>query len=94
MEEYTRTHRGAKGIICMRITEKTGPLVSAHSVGDDDEFIVVTKQGMLIRTEVRQVSQQGRPTMGVRVISLHPEDLVASVEVIRAEDREEPLFEG
>jgi DNA gyrase subunit A len=93
MEEYTRTHRGAKGIICMRITEKTGPLVSAHSVGDDDEFIVVTKQGMLIRTEVRQVSQQGRPTMGVRVISLHPEDLVASVEVIRAEDREEPLFE-
>lgn len=94
LEEFTRTHRGAKGIICMRVTAKTGPVVSAHSVADDDEFIVVTKQGMLIRSEVRQVSQQGRPTMGVRVISLHPEDLVASVEIIRAEDREEPLFDA
>lgn len=92
LSEFRQTHRGTKGIICMRISAKTGPLVSAHIVNEDDEFIIVTREGMLIRSEVRQVSRQGRATQGVRVINLREGDAVASVEVVEANEREEPLF--
>jgi len=93
LEEFRQTHRGTKGIICMRVKEKTGPVVSAHVVGEEDEFLVVTLHGMLIRSEVKQVSQQGRATQGVRVINLKPEDAVSSVEVIHSGEKDEPLFE-
>ena len=54
---------------------------------------MVTLHGMLIRSEVKQVSQQGRATQGVRVINLKPEDAVSSVEVIHSGEKDEPLFE-
>jgi DNA gyrase subunit A len=93
LAEFRQTHRGTKGIICMRVKEKTGPVVSAHTVGEEDEFLVITLHGMLIRSEVKQVSQQGRATQGVRVINLKPEDAVSSVEVIHSGEKDEPLFE-
>jgi DNA gyrase subunit A len=93
LEEFRQTHRGTKGIICMRVKDKTGPVVSAHVVAEEDEFLVVTLHGMLIRSEVKQVSQQGRATQGVRVINLKPEDAVSSVEVIHSGEKDEPLFE-
>ncbi len=89
---FRQTHRGTKGIICMRVKGKTGPLVSAHVVDEDDEFIIITRHGMLIRTEVKQVSQQGRATQGVRVINLKPKDAVSSVEAIHLSGKDEPLF--
>jgi DNA gyrase subunit A len=92
LSEFRQTHRGTKGIICMRISAKTGPLVSAHIVGEEDEFIIVTREGMLIRSEVKQVSRQGRATQGVRVINLREGDAVASVEIVEADDKDEPLF--
>ncbi len=93
LAEFRQTHRGTKGIICMRVSEKTGPLVAAHVVNEDDELLVVTREGMLIRTEARQISQQRRPTQGVRVINLKPDDAVASVVIIHAEEKDRPLFE-
>jgi len=93
LAEFRQTHRGTKGIICMRVKEKTGPVVSAHVVGDEDEFLVITLHGMLIRSEVKQVSQQGRATQGVRVINLKPDDAVSSVEIIHSGEKDEPLFE-
>ena len=79
MEEYRRTHRGGKGIITMRTTEKTGPVLGVLMVTDDDQIMLVTSGGKVIRMRVREIRMIGRNTQGVRLIELDPGERVASV---------------
>ncbi|OPX22872.1 MAG: DNA gyrase subunit A [Planctomycetales bacterium 4484_113] len=93
LSEFRVTHRGTRGIICMKTRGKTGPVVAAHAVEPEDEVIIISAEGMIIRTQVSQISQQGRSTQGVKVINLKPGDRVSAVEIIKADKADSPLFE-
>jgi DNA gyrase subunit A len=83
VELFRKTNRGAKGVIAMKATEKTGPVIAAVKVMDSDELLILTREGMIIRMETDKISQLGRATQGVRLINLREGDSVASVEPIR-----------
>jgi DNA gyrase subunit A len=86
---FRKTNRGAKGVIAFRVTDKTGPLVAAAKVTDSDELMIITTNGMIIRTRVAQISSLGRATQGVRLINLNEKDTVSSLEVINMDDADD-----
>jgi DNA gyrase subunit A len=78
----------------MKITERTGPLVSAGKVYDEDDLLLITKTGMIIRMEVKNISRLGRATQGVKLINLREGDEVVGIEVISGEsDDDQNLFD-
>jgi DNA gyrase subunit A len=79
MDEYRLTRRGGKGIITMRTTEKTGPVIGVRMVTDDDQIMLVTSGGKVIRLRVNEIRVIGRNTQGVRLIDLEEGERVASV---------------
>ncbi len=79
MEEYRLTRRGGKGIITMKTTEKTGRVIGVRMVTDDDQIMLVTSGGKVIRLRVNEIRVIGRNTQGVRLIGLEEGERVASV---------------
>src|SRR2546428_4625156 len=79
LEEYRLQGRGGSGIINLKVTEKTGPVVKVMEVAGDDQVMVITAFGKIIRTNVRDISLLGRPTQGVRLIHLDEGDTVVAV---------------
>jgi DNA gyrase subunit A len=73
IDEYRRTHRGGKGIIDIKTSERNGKVVAMLQVTDADELMIITNKGMIIRTRVAEVSLIGRNTQGVRLIDLRQE---------------------
>jgi DNA gyrase subunit A len=69
-EDYRRQSRGGKGIITMKTGDKTGLVVGALSVTDDDEIMLITTDGQMVRTPVKQIRETGRIAMGVKLIDL------------------------
>jgi len=92
MEEYRVQARGGRGIITMRVTERTGKVVGVQMVQEEDEAMLVTNTGRVIRFPVRDVSVIGRNTQGVRLIELDPEERV--VAVARLVERESDRANG
>ncbi|MGY6500761.1 MAG: DNA gyrase subunit A [Acidimicrobiales bacterium] len=95
-EVYPRKGRGTQGVRGITLPEQRGQVVAAFMAGDDDQLVVVSSDGILIRTVVGQISQQGRTATGVRVMNLEPGARVASVAPIVAADVDEdaePLVE-
>jgi DNA gyrase subunit A len=88
VELFRKTARGAKGVIALKVTEKTGPLVGCAKVVDGDELLIITEGGMIIRTEANQLREMGRATQGVRLINLKDGDKVVAIEVINSESGE------
>ncbi len=88
VDDYRITNRGGKGVKTMQITEKTGPLVSIKMVTDDDDAIITTKSGIVIRMDLKELRIMGRATQGVRVIRLDKNDEIADVAVINVADEE------
>ncbi|RKY63879.1 MAG: DNA gyrase subunit A, partial [Candidatus Latescibacterota bacterium] len=80
LEEYRRTHRGGKGVVLMKLSERTGEVVAVKGVDDRDELMAITQRGLLIRIPVRDVRPMGRATQGVRLMDLGPDDEVVDVE--------------
>jgi len=76
---YRKTNRGAGGVKNMKVTDKGGPVVSVRRVEENDQILVTTKSGMMIRTRVSEISILGRATQGVRVIRIDEGDRVAGV---------------
>ncbi len=74
--EYPRKHRGGMGVIDIKTTDRNGPVVACKEVMSEDEVMIVTQNGVLIRTEVDGISTVGRNTQGVRVINLGEGDRV------------------
>ncbi len=86
LDEYRKTSRGAKGVINLKVNEKTGNVVSSLSVSDKDSVITTTNKGMTIRVSMKDLRVMGRATQGVRVVKLKEGDKVADiVKVLAAE---------
>jgi len=88
ISEYTRHGRGSKGMIAIQTTERNGNLVAAALVTPNDELMLISTGGVLIRTRAGDVSQMGRSTQGVTLISLDEGTKLAGVEVIGETDEE------
>ena len=89
LEEYRFTRRGAHGVITIRTGGRNGDVVAAFPVGEEDEVIVTTQNGIVIRSPVMQIREQGRNTMGVRIIRLEEGDMVRTAVRLVAPGEEE-----
>ncbi len=88
-DEYRVSHRGGKGIITVKTSEKTGKMVAIKEVTETDDVVVVTSKGMIIRQHTRAIRIAGRNTQGVRLIRLDEGDSVTDIAVVVAEEEEE-----
>ena len=79
VDDYRLTNRGGKGVINLKVTEKNGPVIGIRRVIEDDEFMLITTGGQLIRSRVQDVSIIGRTTQGVRLIGVKEGDRVAAL---------------
>ena len=94
VEEYRKQIRGGKGVKTLNVTEKNGKLSTLRTVSDDQDLIVVSDKGVVIRTHVDQISQTKRATQGVRIIRLRPDHKVSTIALVpRQEEVEEELNE-
>ena len=89
IQEYRKTNRGGKGVKTLTITEKNGTLVAMKAVNGDEDLLIVTNKGVIIRTPISQISQTGRATQGVKLIRLTDDQSVSSVAVVEHEEHEE-----
>lgn len=85
-EEYRVQGRGGSGVMCMRITDKNGPVVAVRQVLDDDQLIIASDQGKVIRTRVSEISEVGRVAQGVRLIALEEGERVGAVAKVEMEE--------
>ncbi len=88
LSEYRLQTRGGKGLITANITEKNGNLAGIKVVREDQELIIITSEGIIIRTEVAEISQLGRNTQGVKVIRIDEGDEVVSLAKISPEEED------
>jgi DNA gyrase subunit A len=86
--QFPRKGRGGQGVIGLKITSKKGHVVAAFMVGIEDEVVAVASNGVTIRTQVRQISSQGRAATGVRLMNLDDGAVVASVAPILSTDED------
>lgn len=89
IDQFTTQNRGGKGVKCYKITEKTGEVVGVKSVNDDNELMIITTEGIIIRTPVREVSVSGRITSGVKLINMADDITIASIAKVRETPEEE-----
>ncbi len=87
--EYRITNRGGKGIVAMAVNERNGPLVASFPVDANDQIMLVTDGGQLIRCPVEGIRKAGRSTQGVIVIDTADDEHVVSVEHLSEEDSDE-----
>ena len=87
-EEYRMTHRGSKGVKALNITEKNGNIVSFKVVRGDEDLMIVTNNGIIIRMPLEQVSSTGRVAQGVRLINLKDDQKVSTIAVLEKEETE------
>jgi DNA gyrase subunit A len=88
LDEYRVQHRGGRGIITLKRTDKTGAIVALKEVLPDDELMMITKKGIMIRVPVEGIRISGRNTMGVKVMNLTAGDLVVDVARVVKDEEE------
>ena len=93
-EEYRLTHRGSKGVKALNITEKNGNLVSMRTIKGDDDLMIITDSGIMIRISLAQISTLKRATQGVRLINLKENQKVSTAALVKREEEEEVPNEG
>jgi len=81
VENYLLQRRSGKGVINLKITENSGPVVAIKSCSDDDEVMIITKSGTLIRTAVKDIRSIGRATQGVRIMNVGEDSVTSMVKV-------------
>lgn len=89
MSEFSAQNRGGKGVKCYKITEKTGNVVGVKAVNDENEILIITTEGIIIRTRCSEISILGRITSGVKVINVNEGVSVASFTKVREKSPEE-----
>ena len=95
IEDYRESHRGGKGVKTINTTEKTGQLVALRAVNGDEDLLIMTSEGIMIRLPMEQVKLAGRNTQGVRLIKVAEGSIVSSVEVVdKSEEETEDNEEG
>jgi DNA gyrase subunit A len=93
MEDYPRHGRGGQGVISIQTTDRNGSVIGAELVQDDDEMMLITSGGTLVRTRVEEVSVMGRNTQGVRLIRLSDDEQLtgmARIACIKTDDDDLP----
>ena len=88
VSEYRKQTRGGKGVINMKITEKTGTVVGMRVINPEQEIMMITAGGIIIRIDVDQISQYSRNTQGVKLMTLNDDDKVVSLAAIHHEEEE------
>lgn len=88
IEEFMVQHRGGKGVRCYKITDKTGEVVGAKSVNEEDDIMIINTEGIVIRMECSGISVLGRITSGVKLINLQENTKVASIAKVRETQEE------
>jgi DNA gyrase subunit A len=87
LEDYRITNRGGKGVKTMKITDKTGDLITLKNVTDDNDLMIINKSGITIRLAVKDIRLSGRATQGVKLINLSKkQDEIASVAKVKSEE--------
>ncbi|MCS7299344.1 MAG: DNA gyrase subunit A [Spirochaetia bacterium] len=82
MKEFSIKGRGGKGMIYFGVSEKTGKVVRTLSVSEDNDVVIITSKGMIIRMPANNISLMGRPARGIRAVNLKENDTVVDVEVL------------
>ena len=91
VDEYRKTHRGSKGVITMKTTERNGSVVAIVKVNMDDELMVTSKQGKIIRIKVSDIRVTGRNAAGVKIMDMRNDDKIIALQAISTvEDDDEP----
>ena len=85
VSEFRTTKRGSKGVKALNITEKNGSLVSFKIIDDNQDLMIITNSGMIIRLSLNQISQLGRVTQGVRLINLKDNQYVSTISIVDKE---------
>lgn len=94
IDDYRESHRGGKGVKTINTTLKTGQLVALRAVNGDEDLLIITSEGIVIRLPMEQVKMAGRNTQGVRLIKVSEGSTVSSVEVVeKSNDDEEETTE-
>ncbi len=88
IDEYPLQGRGGRGVITMKVNDRNGPLVEARLVHDDDQLMLITDSGQILRTRVGEISTYGRNTQGVKVMVTDEDETVVSI--ARLQETEEP----
>ena len=91
LEEYRMTHRGSKGVKALNITEKNGNIVAFKTIHNEEDVMIVTNSGIIIRMSSLQISTTGRVAQGVKLINLKGDQKVSTVETIEKEEIEENI---
>jgi DNA gyrase subunit A len=89
IEDYRITNRGGKGVKTINITEKTGSLIALKDVTDNDDLMIITQYGNILRSPVSALRIMGRATQGVRLINLKENNIIASVAIVSGNEGEE-----
>ncbi|MHB0946963.1 MAG: DNA gyrase subunit A [Sedimentisphaerales bacterium] len=94
LEDYRPQHRGGIGLINIKTSERNGSVVALKAVKDEDDIMIMTAKGIIIRTGLEQVREIGRNTQGVRLIKLDDDDKVVAVERVVKEEQGDEQPEG
>jgi len=82
LAEYATTRRGGKGVITMKVAQKTGPVVGVRTVNDDDEVMMISNKGMFLRMDAKDISIMGRNTQGVKLMNLKSGENLSGIAVL------------
>ncbi len=85
VDQYRLTHRGSKGVKALNVTEKNGNLVSLKTVKGDEDLLIITNSGIIIRIDTQQISTLNRNTQGIRLINLKDNQKVSTVALVEKE---------
>ena len=91
IEEFTVQNRGGKGIVSHKLTERTGAVVAASTVSDEDDIFIVTEQGLMIRVKAKDISVTGRSASGVKLLTLNEGDAIVGISVSTYNNNEEEV---
>ena len=86
VDEYRQTKRGSKGVKTLNISDKNGKIVSFKSTDNNNDLMIITTLGTIIRLDVESISQMGRVTKGVKLINLKENNKVASISLVEKEE--------
>jgi len=93
INEYTRHGRGTKGMIAIQQSERNGKVVAATLVSSDDEIMLITDKGVLVRTRVAEIREMGRATQGVTLIALDDGAQLSGLQRIVENDAQDPAID-
>jgi len=91
VSDYRKTHRGGKGVITIRTNERNGGVVSVRTISDDDQLLITTVQGKVIRVAAKEIRTMGRSTQGVKIMDLAEGDRITAVARLAGASEEEKI---